>query len=101
MFIFNTTYLVSDRVHDTWLKWVKEEHIPFMMNSTLFTQPQVARVITSAKEDGTSFSVQFHVRDMQTLKIWNKEFSLLFQNKCSDKFGSEVVFFTTVLELVD
>jgi len=101
MFIFNTTYLVSDKVHDTWLKWVKEEHIPFMMNSTLFTQPQVARVITSAKEDGTSFSVQFHVRDMQTLKIWNKEFSLLFQNKCSGKFGSEVVFFTTVLELVD
>ena len=101
MFIFNTTYLVSDKVHDTWLKWVKEEHIPFMMNSTLFTQPQVARVITSVKEDGTSFSVQFHVRDMQTLKIWNKEFSVLFQDKCSEQFGNEVIFFTTVLELVD
>ena len=101
MFIYNTTYLVSDKVHNTWLNWVREKHIPFMLGSTYFTQPQVARVITGDKQDGTSFSVQFHVRDMQTLKSWNKEYSALFQENCSQQFGTEVIFFTTVLELVD
>jgi hypothetical protein len=101
MFIYNTTYLVSDKVHDTWLKWVREQHIPFMLDTKYLTQPQVARVITSDKQDGTSFSVQFHVRDMQTLKLWNKEYSVLFQENCSQQFGTEVIFFTTVLELVD
>ena len=101
MFIFNTTYLVSDKVHDTWLKWVREQHIPFMLESSYFSRPQVARVITSDKQEGTSFSVQFHVQDMQTLKLWNQKYSLLFQEKCSQEFGTEVIFFTTVLELIN
>ena len=101
MFIFNTTYLVSDKAHGEWLKWVREQHIPFMLGSSYFTNPQVARIITSDKQDGTSFSVQFHVQDMQTLKLWNKEYSSLFQENCSQQFGTEVIFFTTVLELID
>src|ERR1035437_6960506 len=101
MYIFNITYLVTDKVHDEWLEWIREENIPFMLGSEYFTQPQVARVITSAKEEGTSFSVQFHVQDMHTLKLWNKEYSLLFKENCSRKFGDEVLFFTTVLELVN
>ena len=101
MFIFNTTYLVSDKAHGAWLKWVREQHIPFMLGSSYFTNPQVARIITSDKQDGTSFSVQFHIQDMKTLKLWNKEYSLLFQENCSQQFGTEVIFFTTVLELVD
>ena len=101
MLIFNITFLVSDKVHGSWLKWVREEHIPFMIDSTYFTQPQVARIITSDKEDGTSFSVQFHVNDMRTLKSWNQEYSTLFQQNCSHNFGTEVLFFTTVLEIVE
>ena len=54
MLIFNTTYLVSDKAHGPWLKWIREQHIPFMLDSSYFSNPQVARVITSDKEDGTS-----------------------------------------------
>ena len=100
MLIFNTTYLVSDKVLNNWLYWVREKHIPFMMESGYFSQPQVARVITGEQE-GTSFSVQFHVLDMPTLKLWNQQYNLLFQEKCSQEFGTEVIFFTTVLKLID
>jgi len=101
MLIFNTTYLVSDKAHGPWLKWIREQHIPFMLDSSYFSNPQVARVITSDKEDGTSFSVQFHVNDMRTLKLWNQQFSSAFQENCAQQFGTEVIFFTTVLELVE
>jgi len=101
MLIFNTTYLVSDKAHEAWLTWVREQHIPFMLESTYFSLPQVARIITSAKQEGTSFSVQFHVPDMRTLKLWHKEYNLSFQENCSKQFGTEVIFFTTVLEVVD
>ncbi len=72
-----------------------------MLDSTYFSYPQVARVITSAEQEGTSFSVQFRVNDMQTLKQWNQEFSAIFKESCAHEFGTEVVFFTTVLELVE
>ena len=101
MLIFNTTYLVSDKVHNIWLQWIREEHVPFMLESTYFSQPQVTRIITSAEQDGTSFSVQFHVRDMSTLRRWNQEFNAAFKANCSEKFGTEVIFFTTVMEIID
>jgi len=101
MLIFNTTYLVSDKVHSAWLKWIREQHIPFMLDTTYFSQPQVAGVITSDKEDGTSFSVQFLISNMRTLKMWNQQFSSVLKENCSQQFGPEVLFFTTVLEMVE
>ena len=101
MLIFNTTYLVSDKARAKWLNWVREQHIPFMLDSTYFLKPQVTRIITSAEQEGTSYSVQFHIEDMRTLKKWNQEFSAIFKENCSQEFGTEVIFFTTVLEIVD
>ena len=100
MLIFNTTFLVSDKVHGTWLKWVHEQHIPFMLESEFFTKPQVAKVLTNDQQEGTSFSVQFHIKDMETLHLWNVKYGGFFQEDFSSRFGSEALFFTTILELV-
>ncbi len=101
MLIHNTTYLVPENIYSTWLQWVKEHHIPFMLGSTYFNEPQVTRIITDHQEGGTSFAVQFHVQDIRTLEKWNQEFGDAFQEDFSQHFGSEVVFFSTILELIE
>jgi len=100
MLIFNTTYLVSDSAHDDWHKWINEQHIPFMLKFKPFSNPQIAKVITTQQQEGTSFSVQFHIRDMETLNIWSEKYGKAFQENCAAQFGTEVIFFTTVLELL-
>lgn len=101
MLIFNTTFLVADTALEAWYKWIPEQYIPFMLQFKPFSKPQVARVITSHEQEGTSFSVQFHIRDMETLGIWNGRFGKALQENCAHEFGSEVIFFTTVLELLN
>jgi hypothetical protein len=101
MLIYTTTYLVPDQVHNTWLNWVKEHHIPFMLGTTYFSKPQVTRIITDHQEDGTSFAVQFHVQDIHTLEKWNQKFGDTFQEDFSQQFGTVVVFFSTILELIE
>lgn len=100
MLIFNTTYLVSDSALSAWHKWIPEQHIPFMLKFKPFSNPQVAKIITNEQQEGTSFSLQFHIRDMETLGIWNEKYGVAFQENCAREFGTEVVFFTTVLELL-
>jgi len=100
MLVFNTTYLVSDKVYGIWLKWVVEQHIPFMLNSAVFSKPQVAKVLADEDQDGTSFSVQFHVQDMETLKRWAHNYSEIFKSDFGAKFGTEALFFSTTLELM-
>lgn len=100
MLIFNTTYLVSDKVYGAWIKWLNEEHIPFMLSTAAFSKPQIAKVLSNEAQEGTSFSVQFHIFDMSTLEIWNEQYGKEFNNSCLNKFGTEVLMFSTILELL-
>ena len=101
MLIFNTTFLVSDKAHDPWLKWVHEQHIPFMLESEMFSKPQVAKVLSNEEQDGTSYSVQFHISNMLMLENWHIQYAKVFERDFAEKFGTEVIFFATVLELVE
>lgn len=101
MLIFNTTFLVSDTAHTQWLKWVREQHIPFMMKSGTFTQPQIAKVFSNESQDGTSYSVQLQVQDLQALENWHIQYAKIFEQKFAETFGSEVIFFATILEIIE
>lgn len=102
MLIFNTTYLVSDKVHGAWLRWLKEQHVPFMLDCGCFSTPQIAKVLsTEADQEGTSFSVQFRIADVASLNRWNAEHGEAFERRCGEKFGADVLTFSTVLEIVE
>lgn len=101
MLIFNTTYQVTTNHTDNWIQWIKTEHIPFMLQSEVFIEPQITKIVGSEDETGTSFSVQFKINDMDALVLWHNQYATIFQDKVSSKFGTEVVFFSTVLELLD
>ncbi len=100
MLIFNITFLVADTALPAWHKWIPGKFIPFMLDYKPFSQPQVARIITSMQQEGTSFSVQFHINDMESLSNWNQQYAKTFQENCVSEFANEVIFFTTVLELI-
>lgn len=101
MLIYNTTYLVSDKVYGAWYKWIKEYAIPFMTESGHLIQPQVAKVLNSDDQDGTSFSVQVKVRNVDILERWNAQYEAEIQRNCFEKFGTDVLFFSTTLEIMD
>lgn len=100
MLIFNTTYLVSDRQYGPWVKWLQEVHIPFMLKCG-FLNPLAAKIITADNEqEGTSIAVQFQIRDFQLLNIWDEENAETLLNELSERFGSEALSFSTVMEML-
>jgi hypothetical protein len=101
MLILNTTFLVSDEVQNQWLNWVREQHIPFMLNTKYFKKPQIAKVLGNDTADGTSYSVQFQVNDSETLEKWHSEFAGKYEQSCYQVFGNEALFFSTILEILD
>jgi hypothetical protein len=100
MYIFNTTYLVSDKMHGIWHKWLYEEHIPFMEKSGYFSNRQISKVLSNEQQDGTSYSVQFHIPSLELLEEWEKQYGEQFLHNFSKKFGEEVLLFSTILEVM-
>lgn len=101
MLIFNTTYKVSGSIADSWIEWIQKHHIPFMLNSNQFSKPQISKIVGSEDEEGISYSVQFHISDMETLINWHQNNAARFQNDSAENFGNNVQFFSTVLEIIE
>ena len=100
MFIYNTTYLVSEKAYSNWIEWLQNVHIPYMQNAG-FTQPQLAKILTDdLEQEGSSLSLQFHIADLESLLAWDKAEGEAFQAEVRQKFGDEVHAFSTGLELI-
>ena len=99
MFIYNVTCNVDEEIKDSWLKWMREEHIPQVMNTGCFTGNQILKVHTS-EDDGLTFSIQYHFFSMQNMETYQKDFAPALQADHKKKFGEKVRAFRTLLEIV-
>lgn len=101
MLIYNTTFLVATPLVETWKQWAATELLVFMQADERMTDGQIARVLSHENEnEGVSFSVQFKITDMQTLHAWHASNAANFQTLCNKRFGQQVIFFSTILEII-
>lgn len=101
MIIYNTTYCVSDKVYGSFLKWLKEKHVPHMLASGYFAEPTVSRVLLDEAQEGNSISVQLKASDFEAVAKWKEESGDLFEMEISSHFSVEVLHFSTFLEVIE
>ena len=97
MIVFNTTYLVAFEVHDTWLQWISFRHIPAMLETSLFKDPRLFKVLVE-EEHGTTYSLQFSSPDMVSIQSWQEKYKDEMETDLKETFGESVMFFSTLLE---
>lgn len=100
MYIYNVTFLVADRKYGEWEEWLRKEHIPSMLNDTNFTEPQLVRVLNNESGEEKSFSLQFKIESISYLDRWMKSIEPQVIQQCMEKFGTEVLLFSTILEII-
>jgi hypothetical protein len=101
MIIFNITFLVSEQQISKWLKWIKEEHIPYMLSDNSLISPQIAKVISQEEQDGVSYSVQYKTESIANLNEWYAKYGYGMEESCVKTFGESVLFFSTILEVIE
>lgn len=101
MIIFNTTYHVEDEVHSDYLTFIRDSFIPKALESGFLMEARLARIVPQYNEPGTSYSLQFRVKNSDTLQFWLNESGDLLNKALVDKFGNKVLSFVTLLEEMD
>ena len=98
MYIYNVTVNVETEAHEEWLTWMKETHIPDVMETGMFLSNRVLEVLVD-HEDGITYSIQYEVKDMETLKLYQQMYAPKLQQEHKDKFEGRFVAFRTILRL--
>ena len=102
MIIYNVTINIDDAVHDEWLKWMKEVHIPDVMKTGLFLENRMLKILDNESGNGgTNYSVQFTCRTMEDFKKYETTFASTFRKEHAGKYKDQFVAFRTLLETVD
>lgn len=100
MIIFNDTVIVEEAIHQDWLKWMQEVHIPAVMATGYFTKYQILNVIDSPNE-GVTFCIQYYTDNIENFNLfYNKHLHSLQENH-NKVFENQFVIFNTLMRTVD
>jgi len=98
MYIYNVTVNVEPVIHSEWLNWMKENHIPQVMDTGFFGSCRILQVMAE-NDHGFTYSIQYTVKNMALLKQYQLEEGPRLQQESVRKFGEKALAFRTVLRV--
>jgi len=99
MIIYNVTINVQEDIHDKWLKWMKEEHIPDMLDTKKFSKALMTKVLVKEEMGGITYSVQYTTESKEMLESYYAENAQELRAR-SKPFEGKFVAFRTELEVI-
>ena len=99
MIIYNVTINIDNDVHDEWLQWMKEKHIPDVMATGYFLENRLCKVLVE-EEQGTTYSFQYTCANMEDLREYQRLYAPRLQKDVSDRYANKFVAFRTLLEVL-
>lgn len=101
MIIFNTTFHVEDGVLDSYIHFIKETYIIIAVGSGFLHEPRFCRIHSQHEESGSSYSLQFKVKNVDTLNHWFATEGQSLQDELTKRFGNKALGFVTLLEEIE
>lgn len=101
MIVYNITFHIEKEILEESLAYLKKQYIPKVIASGFMQRPCMRRVMHTAEAEGMSFSVQFHVKNVETLNFWMENEGQAIHKELVGRFGNKVAGFTTLLEEID
>ncbi|WP_420603109.1 DUF4286 family protein [Flagellimonas sp.] len=100
MLIYNVTINIDESVHDQWLSWMKDKHVPDMLATGKFSHAKMAKVLVEEDMGGITYSVQYTTKDRTTLESYYKEDAERLRSDALKLFADKFVAFRTELEVI-
>ncbi|RWX00243.1 DUF4286 family protein [Flavobacterium cerinum] len=100
MIIYNVTINIDESVHDKWITWMMEKHIPEIMATGKFVKAKMVKVLIVEEMGGTTYSVQYFAETKEKLEAYYEEDAPRFREEGAKLFGDKMLAFRTELELI-
>jgi hypothetical protein len=100
MIIYNVTVKVDPQIAEEWLKWIRSEHIPEIMNTGCFTDFKIVRLLEVDDSEGPTYAIQYSALSKEDYNRYIDFHSSEFIKKSFDKWGEQFFAFKSVMEVV-
>lgn len=99
--LYNITMQVEKPFVDEWLEWIQQEHVPGMMGTGCFIKHQLLKILNDDYDEEQTFAIQYFASTIFKFNQFEQNFLAQELKKISDKWNNNVMFFTTIMEIVN
>lgn len=97
MVIYNVTYHASHGIREAWLFWLTQTHIPQMMDTGLFGEYHLFRLLGQDEAEGLTYIVQYMLADQEAFRLFETRHPSLRNGPVNPAFFPHCMAFQTVM----
>ena len=101
MIVYNVTIKITNAIHAPWLQWLKEEHIPEIMQTGCFTHASILRLLEVDDTEGATYAVQYFAESKGLYNNYIENHSDGMRQKSFAKWGNQFIAFRSVMQVVN
>ncbi|MEO1050330.1 MAG: DUF4286 family protein [Bacteroidota bacterium] len=100
MILYNVTIGVDQDIEGEWLQWIKAKHIPDVMETGMFIEYKIFKVLSQENEGSVSYSIQYFAETVDNVVKYLDEYAPPIIEEHRKRYREKHVAFRTLLEEV-
>lgn len=100
MYIYNVTIQVTWAIHESWLQWMTDVHMPELLQTGCFTNSRLLRLVEVDETDGPTYAAQYTAESKALYNRYITQFAEALRKKSYDKWGDQFIAFRSVMQQV-
>lgn len=100
MIIYNITINVDESIHEDWVNWMQEIHVPEVLATGKFTKALMSEVLVKEDLGGVTYSIQYTCDSSELLLKYYQEDAQRLRDAVIKKFGNKFGVFRTEMKIV-
>lgn len=100
MIIYNVTIKLDASIHQQWLNWLQDIHIPEVIGTGCFTKATVLRLLEIDDNEGPTYAIQYFAESKALYNQYIEKFAGEMRQRSFDKWGNRFIAFRSVMQVV-
>ena len=100
MIIYNVTIKIDSDVAERWVEWMKTEHIADLLNTGLFSDCRLCRLMEQDEGEGVTYVAQYFCDSMTQYNQYIDKHAEEMRNKGFQLFGGKFAAFRSIMEII-
>ena len=100
MLIYNITTKVENHIAEEWLQWQKEIYIPKILDTGLFYEYHIFKLLEQDETEGKTYVTQFYANNKEAYKKYIHHDYKILRSMSIEKWGNNYIDFESLLQTV-
>ncbi len=100
MILYNITINVSRDIEQDFIGWMKDVHIPEVLETGIFHDHKFFRLLHESEDGSTNYCIQYFTESLAQMMEYERKHAALLRAKTQERYKDKAIAFRTLLETI-